>query len=654
MEIIQRPHPTDITKYKVMNAKLILLTAILFFSSGFGSVDQSKMITGKVTSGQQPLPGVSILVKGTSIGTATDKNGEYSITMKDDKAVLVFSYIGFETKEVPVRGRNVIDVILTPDPNSLSEAVVFGKGEQVAALNKKIVVGGNYQQLTAADDGGRPGMVRMLPPPGYPRSGYAHNTEDYSPIDENSFREVMNQPLSTFSIDVDAASYSNVRRFLEKGNLPPIDAVRIEEMINYFDYDYPQPRGKDPVNIVTEIAEAPWNEEHRLVHIGLQGKTLPMDDLPASNLVFLIDVSGSMQAPNKLPLLKQGFKLLAGQLREKDRVAIVTYASQSGVALKSTRGNEKPIIKQAIEELQAGGSTAGEAGIREAYRIAREHFIDGGNNRVILATDGDFNVGVSSDGELQRLIEAERESGVFLSVLGFGMGNFKDNKLELLADKGNGNYAYIDTFNEARKVLVSEFGGTLFTIAKDVKLQVEFNPHYVKAYRLIGYENRMLNEEDFEDDKKDAGEMGSGHTVTALYEIIPAEGADQQDNLKYQDMRPSGAAAGNEVLTVKLRYKQPDGSASKEISRVLTDAKTSLKKTSADFRFAASVAGFGMLLRNSEFKGSAAYEEMIELAQNSKGQDKEGYRAEFIGLLKTAKLLVNAIPAGDLSLRPQR
>lgn len=576
------------------------------------------------------------MVKGTSIGTTTNKKGEFSLRVEDDKAVLVFSYIGFLTIEVPVGGKRVLDVQMLPVPLPQNDLV---------SANQKVLIGGG-QKLTAAYDREQPAMIRIRPAPGY------HNTEDYSPVDENRFQEVMNSPLSTFSIDVDAASYSNVRRFLENGELPPIDAVRIEEMINYFDYDYRQPQGKDPVNIVTEITEAPWNAEHRLVHIGLQGKTLPMEDLPASNLVFLIDVSGSMQAPDKLPLLKQGFKLLAGQLRAKDRVAIVTYASSSGVALNSTPGDEKQTIKQAIEELQAGGSTAGGAGIREAYRIAREHFIKEGNNRVILATDGDFNVGVSSDGELQRLIEAERESGVYLSVLGFGMGNYKDNKLELLADKGNGNYAYIDTFNEARKVLVSEFGGTMFTIAGDVKLQVEFNPGYVKAFRLIGYENRMLNEEDFEDDKKDAGEMGSGHTVTALYEIIPAGGAKQTDKLKYQDLRPSGAAEGNEVLTVKLRYKLPGGKVSKEISAVLADAKTSLEAASENLRFAASVAGFGMLLRNSEFRGTATYEEMLQLARGARGQDREGYRAEFIALLKTAKLLEEGRePVKDLSLR---
>lgn len=615
-----------------MKARLILLCSALLLGTAFTAPERGRTITGKVTDEQkQALPGVSVMIKGTFSGTATDKKGEYSITAADEKAVLVFSFLGFETEEVPVRGLSEINVTLKPDPSALEEVVVIGYGRQ-----KKQAITGRAA--------GIPGRVVSLAAPGVQIRGlraprYPYNTEDYSPINENGFHEVMNDPLSTFAIDVDAASYSNVRRFLENGQLPPIDAVRTEELINYFNYDYPGPEGNEPVNIVTEISEAPWNKVNRLVQIALQGKAIPPGELPASNLVFLIDVSGSMEPYNKLPLLKKAFKLLAGQLRAQDRVAIVTYAGNAGVTLEPTAGNRQKEIRDAIERLRAGGSTAGGAGIQVAYRLAHEQFVEGGNNRVILATDGDFNVGVSSDGELQRLIEKERESGIFLSVLGFGMGNYKDNKLELLADKGNGNYAYIDTFNEARKVLVNEFGGTLFTIAKDVKLQVEFNPVYVKAYRLIGYENRLLNDEDFEDDKKDAGEMGSGHTVTALYEIVPANGKQGKDKLKYQDRIPGRRSAGNEVLTVKLRYKQPEGGASKEISQVLTDRKTSLEDASENFRFAASVAGFGMLLRDSEFKGTATYEEMIRLAENAKGTDREGYRAEFIGLLKTTLLL---------------
>ncbi|HRF41540.1 MAG TPA: VWA domain-containing protein, partial [Saprospiraceae bacterium] len=353
-----------------------------------------------------------------------------------------------------------------------------------------------------------------------PQEGYYHNTEDYSPIAENRFHKATDTPLSTFSIDVDAASYSNMRRFLKNGQMPPADAVRIEEMINYFDYQYPQPTGEHPFEVVAEMSECPWQPEHRLLHIGLKGREIATDKLPPSNLVFLIDVSGSMDSPNKLPLLQSAFRLLVNQLRPQDKVAMVVYAGAAGLVLEPTDGNDKQKILEALQRLQAGGSTAGGAGIRLAYDVARQHFVKGGNNRVILATDGDFNVGASSDADMVRLIEEERKSGVFLTVLGFGMGNYKDNKMQQLSNAGNGNHAYIDDIDEAKKVLVEEFGGTLFTIAKDVKIQIEFNPAQVAGYRLIGYENRLLNKEDFNDDKKDAGELGAGHTVTALYEIV--------------------------------------------------------------------------------------------------------------------------------------
>ncbi|MFS8617362.1 MAG: von Willebrand factor type A domain-containing protein [Solitalea sp.] len=600
-----------------MNVKLLFLIFTLNLASGFNGADERARVRGRVTDGHQALAGVQITVKGASGSARSDSNGKYEIEIQGRDAVLQFSLAGYQTKDVPVRGRSEINVVLTPKQPVNREV-----------LTKKPPVAGRITFGVA------PQEDRSYP---YPP---VHHTEDYSPINESGFRDVLNRPLSTFSIDVDAASYSNVRRFLEQGMLPPVDAVRIEELINYFDYDYPQPTGNDPVRLITEIAGAPWNSDNRLVHIAVQGKSIPAEALPASNLVFLIDVSGSMQAPNKLPLLQRAFKLLVAQLRAKDRVAIVTYAGQSRVAMNSTPGDRKEELIGAIDALQAGGSTAGGAGIQEAYRMARAHFIKGGNNRVILATDGDFNVGISSDGELQRLIEKERESGIFLSVLGFGMGNYKDNKLELLADKGNGNYAYIDTFREARKVLGEEFGGTLFTIAKDVKLQVEFNPRYVKSYRLIGYENRMLNEEDFKDDKKDAGEMGSGHTVTALYEIVPAgAGGAPAIPLKYQNRTASGAAARNEVLTVRLRYKNPDGAESKELEAVLRDSGTDPGKASENFRLAASVAGFGMLLRNSEYRGNVSYDQLIRLARGAKGKDRQGYRAEFLNLLETAKAL---------------
>ena len=472
------------------------------------------------------------------------------------------------------------------------------------------------------------------------------NTEEYGRITENEFHEAVNNPLSTFSIDVDTASYSNVRRFINQGQLPPADAVRIEELINYFKYTYPEPDGDEPFSISAESAACPWEPDHKLVHIGLQGRRIPLANAPANNLVFLIDTSGSMDSPDKLPLLKSAFKLLTDQLREQDRVAIVVYAGSAGLVLPSTAGRDKKAILSAIDKLEAGGSTAGGAGIRLAYEVAKGSFNPSANNRVILATDGDFNVGVSSDGDLLRLIETERRSGVFLTVLGFGTGNLKDSKMELLADKGNGNYAYVDTIHEARKVFVSELGGTLNTIAKDVKVQVEFNPAKVQAYRLIGYENRLMRAEEFNDDKKDAGELGAGHSVTALYEIIPVgvrADLPAVDPLKYQSrkVRPEGFKS-DELLTVKLRYKAPKGDTSDLLARSVFDEDRDVASASENARFAASVAEFGMLLRDSKLKGRSSFENCLALARESRGDDPEGYRAEFISLVeKSAELQRN-------------
>lgn len=468
------------------------------------------------------------------------------------------------------------------------------------------------------------------------------NTEEYHRIDDNDFKEAKKDPLSTFSIDVDKASYSNVRRLIMQGSLPQPDAVRVEEMINYFSYHYPQPEGKDPFSINTQYTECPWNARHNLIHIGLQGKEVKLDNMPANNLVFLIDVSGSMNEPNKLPLLKSGLRLLVEQMRPQDKAAIVVYAGAAGIVLPSTPGSDKEKILDALEQLQAGGSTAGGEGIVLAYKTARESFMSNGNNRVILATDGDFNVGVSSDGELTRLIEKEREDGVVLTVLGFGTGNYKDSKMEQLADKGNGNYAYVDNILEAKKVLVKEMGGTLLTIAKDVKIQVEFNPAKVKAYRLVGYENRLLNKEDFNDDKKDAGELGSGHTVTAIYEIIPAGSSEpvaSVDSLKYQQVSMVERSASNEVMTIKFRYKEPKESTSQLITKVLTDRKTPFELSSENCRFSCAVAEFGMLLRDSKYKSDAGYKQVLSLAKAAKGKDEDGYRAEFIRLVEMAELL---------------
>jgi Ca-activated chloride channel family protein len=468
-----------------------------------------------------------------------------------------------------------------------------------------------------------------------------HNTEGYSAIHENGYRKVKVNPLSTFSIDVDAASYANLRRYLNSGQKPPVDAVRIEEMVNYFKYEYPQPEDEHPFTVNYELADCPWNKKNKLLHIGLQGKEIPTDDLPPSNLVFLIDVSGSMSSYNKLPLLKSAFKMLVGQIRPEDQVAIVVYAGASGLVLPSTSGRNKEKIIASLDRLQAGGSTAGAAGLKLAYKVADENFMEDGNNRIILATDGDFNVGQSSNAEMERLIEKEREKGVFISVLGFGMGNYKDDKMEIIADKGNGNYAYIDNIQEAKKVFVNEFGGTLFTIAKDVKIQIEFNPVKVKEYRLVGYENRLLNEEDFENDKIDAGELGSGHTVTALYELVLNEkGKEGHGKLKYQSTNINEyALESNEVATIKLRYKKPDGYKSKLIEAVVIDDSRTLEQASENFRFSAAVAEFGMYLRKSEFKGDTNIDSILELARSSKGEDEEGYRSEFIRLVKSANTL---------------
>ncbi len=494
--------------------------------------------------------------------------------------------------------------------------------------------------------------IRYAPPPP------ANNTEKYTAIYENPFLAAQKNPLSTFSIDVDKASYTNARRFINGNQLPPADAVRIEEFINYFHYDYPQPQGSDPFSINTEISTTPWNPNTKLIHIGLQGRKIATDKLPASNLVFLIDVSGSMDSPEKLPLLKSAFNLLVDQLRAQDKITLIVYAGNAGLVLPSTSGAEKEKIREALNHLQAGGSTAGGAGLKLAYRCALQNIIKDGNNRIILATDGDFNVGVSSDAELIRLIEEKRKSGVFLSVLGFGMGNLKDSKMEQLADKGNGNYAYIDNIMEANKVFVEEFDGTLFTLAKDVKLQIEFNPALVKSYRLIGYENRMLRSEDFNDDTKDAGELGSGHSVTALYEIVPmgvtgetGHNRSTVDPLKYQknSMRentlcckttsPMRNDSERELMTVKFRYKEPNANTSKLLSRVLLNNNQSWENASENLRFSAAAAGFGLILRASQYKGDLDFNKIIALGKGAKGHDNEGYRTEFIHLVETAKLL---------------
>jgi Ca-activated chloride channel homolog len=506
--------------------------------------------------------------------------------------------------------------------------------------------------------GGLPMVAAEAPPPGKmsagapalvaPAAEASHavpNTEAYDTIVENDFLAALNNPLSTFSIDVDTASYSNVRRFLAEGKLPPKDAVRIEELVNYFPYDYAEPAGDQPFAVKTEVSAAPWQPKHRLLSIGIQGKRLEAREMPARNLVFLLDVSGSMAEPNKLPLLRQSLKELVETLTEKDKISIVVYAGASGLVLPPTPASRRTAILDALDRLQAGGSTNGGEGIQLAYRTARLSFDPKGVNRVILATDGDFNVGVTSESELVQLIEKERESGVYLSVLGYGMGNYKDATLEKLADKGNGNYAYIDRIAEARKVLVTEAGSTLVTIAKDVKIQVEFNPKQVQAYRLIGYENRLLKSEDFNDDKKDAGEIGAGHSVTALYEIVPAgitSPAGSVDPLKYQKPATGSETSSSEMLTLKLRFKRPSSGSSELIALPVTDGETPFAKTSESFRFAASVAAFGMVLRSSPHKGAANFELARSLAEGATGKDAHGYRREFVGMIAAAARLSGA------------
>ena len=574
------------------------------------------------TSGQ-PLNDASVTLVGTNFSTLTNAAGHYSVAnIPAGEHTVKVVIIGYAPQER--------QVTVTAGQNSVADFAL-----EVAAIN--------LEEIVATGVAGRvEGRMLSVPLPGYSVAGLMRadfNTESYAHIDENDFKLVSASPLSTFSIDVDRASYANIRRFIQDGERPPIDAVRIEEMINYFPYEWGDVAGEHPFAVTTEVTQAPWKREHRLVRIGLHAPSVDIRHLPPGNLVFLLDVSGSMNSPDKLPLLKKAFALLVDQLRPQDRVAIVVYAGAAGLVLPSTPGNQHEEILAALEQLEAGGSTAGGEGLKLAYETAREHYIDGGNNRVILATDGDFNVGASSDAEMVRLIEKERGSGVFLTVLGFGTGNLKDSKMEQIADHGNGNFHYVDGLLEARKVLVEEMGGTLLTLAKDVKLQIEFNPARVAGYRLIGYENRLLADEDFNDDTKDAGELGAGHTVTALYEVVPAGVAvprGEVDDLRYQpqpDDPPLSEFEG-EMLYVKVRYKDPDGAKSKLLEQAVAN-RTGMPST--DFRFATAVAGFGMLLRDSPHAGTFSLDDVVSLAEKGKGHDPRGYRGEFIRLVEATR-----------------
>jgi Ca-activated chloride channel family protein len=631
--------------------KLVLMAAAVVLMLGDGLILAGGPaagpggINGKVTNeAGSAVAGATITVVEARLSAASGTDGAFVIN-----GIAAGSYsVKCTARGYAAMSRQVkiaadtttrLDFVLKPAPAELEETKDKKKEEGRPAPAGKMLMRAEKSAMGyAAPQPSQTGIVLE------PQEDF--NTEEYDRIHENPFLSAAENPLSTLSIDVDTASYANARRFINSSQLPPKDVVRLEEFINYFRYDYPDPKGEHPFSVNTEITECPWNSKHRLILLGLQGKKVSLEKLPPSNLVFLLDVSGSMASPNKLPLLRQAFKLLVNELRPEDRVAMVVYAGAAGLVLPPTPGNKKDVIFAALDSLNAGGSTAGGAGIKLAYLTAKENFVKNGNNRVILATDGDFNVGASSDAELERMIEKEREHGVFLTVLGFGMGNYKDSKMEKLADKGNGNYAYIDSILEAQKVLVTQMGGTLVTIAKDVKIQVEFNPAKVKGYRLIGYENRLLRKEDFDDDTKDAGEMGAGHTVTVMYEMIAA-GSDEElpgaSKLKYQEAKISPEAyKSKELMTVKLRYKQPDGATSKLLEHPLVDDDVPLKKTSENLRFAAAVVQFGLVLRDSQFKGSASFDGALALAKGALGDDKEGYRYEFVKLIEKAQLLRKA------------
>ncbi|GAA4041295.1 VWA domain-containing protein [Flavobacterium chungnamense] len=754
----------------------------------FLTFGQEKNITGTVTDKNGPLPGASIIIKGTTNGVATDTYGKYAIKAKSGD-ILVFSYIGYQTKGVTVGTSNTINVVLNELSNQLQDVVVVGSGrnaiysddnkiksapqqseisevmydksEKSTVLNNVVVVGalgikrtkdatvssqktisareinqasspsvlqslngkvsglqvnaisngvngdtrvvlrgnrsisGNNQALIVIDNVISSAEVLNQLPPSLvdnvnvikgaqgaalygeqgvngvivvtTKKGYNNKTtieydetdeeektpvkpkstkievdqEEYENFIENQFESPKSAPISTFSIDVDNASYTNVRRFINIGQTVPKDAVRVEEMINFFKYNYPQPQNEHPFSINTDYNDCPWNSNNKIVRIGLQGKDIQTKDLPNSNLVFLIDVSGSMSDTNKLPLLKQSLKILVNQLRKEDRISIVVYAGAAGLVLPSMSGSEKETIINSLDKLNAGGSTAGGAGIELAYKVAQENFIKNGNNRVILATDGDFNVGASSNTDMQTLIEEKRKSGVFLTCLGYGMGNYKDSKMEVLADKGNGNYAYIDNIQEANRFLGKEFKCSMFAIAKDVKIQIEFNPSLVQAYRLIGYENRKLRPEDFKNDAIDAGELGSGHTVTALYEIIPTgvknELYQEPSDLKYTKTDVSTTNFNNELATIKFRYKKPDGDKSTEMTALISNKHDAFYTASPDFKFSVAVAWFGLKLRDSKLVLNKSSIDIAALAKEGLVNDSEGYRAEFIRLVEAIK-----------------
>jgi len=692
-----------------------------------------------VDSDGLPIPGVNIIIKGTSKGTQTDFDGHFSIEVEIGET-LMFSYVGFKPQEVEVKNLKDLFITLEPSMDALDEVVVSSYSTRRAqrkeerrqkklnsaaimvndaesnANNRQGTLSGQVAGIQINSANGEPGYASkirirgvgsvsgynqnpifiidgkkvsekkmknlnpktinsvkilknkkatdlygskgsngvviiltknatreqkkefdsIIPTPAFPQKP---NNEDYESFKENPFTSPLSKPLSTFSIDVDRAAYTNIRRFINNGQNVPKDAVRIEEMLNFFEYDYKKPKGKHPFAIHTAYSDAPWNDNHKLLRIALQGQDIPVEELPASNLVFLIDVSGSMGNQNKLPLVKKSLNLLTDQMRPKDKIALVTYAGNSQVVLEPTSGDQKTKIKNAINRLSTGGGTYASQGIETAYALAEENFAKGGNNRVIIATDGDFNIGVTQNESLEDLIAKKRKTNIFLTCLGYGMGNYKDSKMQSLSQKGNGNYAYIDTYQEAQKFLEREFKGSLYAIAKDVKIQIEFNPKHVDSYRLIGYETRLLQDRDFADDTKDAGEIGVNHQVTALYEIIP-RGVESQfgefnPSLKYQKVeQPDFNLYSNELATVKFRYKSPTADKSIKLERIIKNESVKLNKTSADFKFATAVAWFGLKLRDSQLISNADKAEIIELAKQGLENDKEGYRSEFIRLVR--------------------
>jgi len=625
-------------------------------------------IAGVVTNAEsgQPLIGASVSIDGTELATQTNQRGRFVLVgIPAGRVTVEVTAYGYASTTKAARitndGVTRLDVALVPDPQPVEEVRDEMEMDMAAPQPSPMMgqramrVRGQAAQYSTLS--GAP-MQRVSPTPRMDPEPV--DREGYAAIDEVGFRRASDHPLSTFSIDVDRASYANARRFLMRENrLPVPDAVRVEEFINSFDYELAGPgqRGRHPFAVHTEVSEAPWASEHRLVRVALQGRRIDTEDLQPANLVFLLDVSGSMSSPDKLPLLKQAFRLLVRGMRPEDHVSIVVYAGASGLVLEPTPGTEKDKILDALDRLQAGGSTAGAEGIQLAYRTARQNFDRNATNRVILATDGDFNVGMSSDGEMKRLIERERESGVFLSVLGFGTGNLQDSKMETLANAGNGNYAYIDSAREAERVFVREFGGTLVAIAKDVKIQVEFNPAEVAGYRLIGYENRRLRDEEFNDDTRDAGELGAGHTVTALYEIIP-HGVETPipgtDGLKYQRVEPTRNAHRGELMTVKLRYKAATGPGtfsdeSTLLSTTVQAGDTSIEDASEAMRWATAVTEAALMLQETELAPAASLDQALALARGARGSDRHGDRAEFIRMIETARALKSLEEEGPIA-----